>query len=99
MAPTTSAATPLPASVAQRPLVVSHSCGLLLVARASNVPCAPWSPGTGSQRLFGWLGSRGSLVCCDLYPVRPRYQSPKPGTNLLAQTAMLVDAPTSTDRS
>ena len=40
--------------------------------RFVNLPCAPWSPGTGCHKLSGWLGSRGSSVCCDSNPVLPR---------------------------
>ena len=44
-----------------------HNCGLQLRARASNAPCAPWSPGTGCHRLSGRFGSSVSSYCCESY--------------------------------
>src|SRR5437588_595517 len=51
--PTAKPARPAPAIASQLRFTFAQSCGLDAVARSSNSPCAPWSPGTGSQRLSG----------------------------------------------
>src|SRR5262249_52603173 len=93
-----SPARPTPARASQPRWVVAHSWALRGVARRSNTPCAPWSPGTGSHRLCGRFGSAGSLVCCASYPVRARYQSASPGTILFPTIALTVGQPTYNSR-
>src|SRR5262249_7794066 len=44
-----SPARPTPARASQPRWVAAHSWALRGVARRSNTPCAPWSPGTGSH--------------------------------------------------
>src|SRR5437868_7327018 len=57
-------ARPAPAIASQLRFTFAQSCGLVALARSSNSPCAPRSPGTGSQRLSRRSGSTNSSVCC-----------------------------------
>ena len=55
---------PPTATIAPR-CVAPHSWRLRGCATASNRPCAPGSPATGSHRLAGRSGSSNSFDCCE----------------------------------
>src|SRR5207237_2537718 len=50
-------ARPAPAIASQLRFTFAQSCGLVALARPSNSPCAPPSPGTSSHSLAGRSGS------------------------------------------